>query len=284
LLERCDLLEAGWWYCSGVPMENPEPSGRRAPPSLITLSAIGATACVAADLVHEGLGHGIASWLTGDRILSISTVALQNAYASRIVSAAGTCANVAAGMLSLLMLGRFHPLTPRAYFLWVFGGFNLFNVGYLVFSAIAGGGDWGTVILGLTPVWFWRLALGLTGIIVYVMAFRWLASFAIAFIKRGEISFQDRRRLVWPAYLAGGIVLTIAATLNPISPSLILISGVGASFGLNFGFLLLPDFVASDGHSQPANISPIAFSPSWTFVAFVVCTAFIGVVGPGIRF
>lgn len=182
------------------------------------------------------------------------------------------------------MLGRVQKLTPRAYFLWVFGGFNLFNVGYLVFSALAGGGDWGNVILGLTPSWLWRLVIGLGGIVLYVIAFRWLASFLIAFVTSGEISSNDRRRLVWPAYLAGGAVLTIAAVLNPISPSLILISGVGASFGLNLGFLFLPALVASSERSQAENISPIPFSPGWTIVALVISALFIGIIGPGIRF
>ena len=249
----------------------------------MTLAAIGATACIVADLVHEGLGHGIASWLTGDRILSLSTVALQNAYPNRIVSAAGTCANVAAGILSLLILHRVHKLSPLAYFLWAFGGFNLFNVGYLTFSAFAGGGDWGNVISGLAPAWLWRLAMGLAGITLYVISFRWLASFVITFLNRGEISLSDRRRLVWPAYLAGGVVLTIAAAFNPISPSLILISGIGASFGLNFGFLLLPGIVATGERSAPGSTTHIPFSPGWLIISLVLSLVFVGVIGPGIQ-
>lgn len=259
-------------------------AGQRSAPSIVTLSAIGATACIAADLVHEALGHGIVSWLTGDRILSISTVALQTADPSRSVSIAGTCANVTAGVLSLLLLRRAQKLTPLAYFLWVFGGFNLFNVGYLVFSAATGGGDWGNVILELTPTWLWRIALGLAGFVLYVIAVRWLAILFIGFFKNGEISYGDRRRLVWPAYLAGGTVLTIAAMFNPISPSLILISGVGASFGLNFGFLLLPGFVASGTHNQPTNNTLIPISAGWIILAFGISLLFIGVMGPGVRF
>jgi hypothetical protein len=132
-------------------------------PSLLTLASIGAIACVAADMVHEALGHGTASWLTGNRILSLSTVAIQNASASRLVSAAGTSANCIMGALSFLALRRVREFTPWAYFLWVFGAYNLLNSGYLVVSAILNSGDWANVITGLFPQWLWRCGLGLRG-------------------------------------------------------------------------------------------------------------------------
>lgn len=265
------------------------PTAPRATHSIVTLAAIGAIACIAADMVHEGLGHGIVSWLTGDRILSISTVALQNAHPSRVVSAAGTCANVIAGILALVLLRleslrRLERLTPLAYFLWVFAGFNLFNTGYLAASAVIGGGDWGNVVAGLAPVWLWRSLVGLAGVFLYIASFRWLGNFMIHFVNRGAVSLSDQRPLVWPAYLAGGVVLTLAAIMNPISPSLILISGVGASFGLNFGFLLLPGFVAgkTDSRSNPANKIP--FSVSWLIAAIAISGVFIGIIGRGIQF
>jgi hypothetical protein len=259
-------------------------SAQRSALSIITLAAIGATACVAADLVHEALGHGTASWLTGNHIISLSTVATQNTSASRIVSAAGTSANAIAGILSFLLLRRFQKLTPLAYFLWAFGAFNLFNVGYLVASAFMDSGDWANVVSGLTPAWFWRFLLGFSGIFLYVVGFRWVTSFIIDFVNHCEVALTDRRRLVWPAYLAGGIVLTVASMLNPISPSLILISGIGASFGLNFGFLLLPGYVAAKTPSQGSAMSRIPFSAFWLAVALCSSALFIGVLGPGIQF
>jgi hypothetical protein len=252
--------------------------------SVVTLAAVGATACVVADVVHEVLGHGTASWLTGNHIISLSTVATQNLSASRMVSAAGTSANAIAGILSFLLLRRFRTLTPLAYFLWVFGAFNLFNVGYLVASAFMDSGDWANVVSGLTPAWFWRLLLGFAGISLYVVGFRWAASFIINFVNQGEVAVADRRRLVWPAYFAGGVVLTLASILNPISPSLILISGIGASFGLNFGFLLLPDYVACKAQSKGAATSRVPFSAYWLVVALSSSGLFIGVLGPGIHF
>jgi hypothetical protein len=253
-------------------------------PSLLTLASIGTIACIAADMVHEAVGHGTASWLTGDRILSLSTVAIQNAAASRFVSAAGTSANCIVGVLCLLVLGRIRKLTPLAYFLWIFGAYNLLNSGYLVISAVLNSGDWANVIAGLSPPWLWRCSLGLAGATLYVLAIRWMASFVLALTNSGEVALADLRHLVLPAYLAGGAAMTIASIFNPISPSLILLSGAGASFGLNSGLLFLPRMVAAKARSQTLVTRPMPFSFFWFVLGLVVSGIFIGVLGPGIHF
>ncbi len=268
-------------------MSTPHSAPSRAEPSRVTLAAMGAIACMAADLVHELIGHGIAAWLTDDRILSVSTVALQTAHPDRLVSAAGTCANVGVGILFLLLLRRCRRLTSRGYFMWIFAAFNLLNVGYLGASAILGSGDWANVIAGLEPAWQWRGLLGLAGILFYVVACRWLARGLGDFVTHGDLASVDRR-LIWPAYLAGGVVLTAAACLNPIGPSLILISGVGASFGLNAGLLwlpkFLPEFALATAPNQRDGIGPIPWSAAWLIAALGSSAPFIAVLGPGIRF
>jgi hypothetical protein len=252
--------------------------------NLVTLSAIGAVACIAADLVHEGLGHGVASCLMGDRILSISTVALQNAEPNRIVAAAGTGANVVVGILSLLALRRVRQFTSVAYFLWLLAAFNLFNVGYLVFSAVSGGGDWGAVISGLSPAWLWRAVVGVAGAVLYFQVCRALAISIAAFADRGEVSLQrDGWRLVWAAYVAAGVVLTSAAALNPIGLNLILVSGVGASFGLNAGILFVPGMAPASTHGQAVASSRIRTSVTWITAAGIGSVLFIAVLGPGIK-
>jgi hypothetical protein len=250
----------------------------------LTLAAIGALACIAADMVHEAVGHGIASWLVADPILSLSTVALQTADPSRIVSAAGTSANLIVGVLSLLLLRRVRRLTPSAYLLWVFGAFNLFNVGYLVASACMNSGDWAAVISGLSPPWLWRCVLGLVGIIFYVLSVRWVASFAIDFVNHAQVGVGDGQRLVWPAYLSAGVVLTVASIFNPIGASLILGSGVGPAFGLNCGLLFVPSIVAGHTSYQHAGEARIPFSAAWLILSVVICGLFIGILGPGIHF
>jgi len=253
-------------------------------PSILILASVGTIACVAADMVHEALGHGTVSWLTGDRILSISTVAIQNATASRLVAAAGTSANCLVVILSLLLLRRIRTFSSWTYFLWIFGAYNLLNSGYLVVSAALNNGDWANVIAGLSPPWLWRCVLGLAGATLYIFAIRWTASSMGDMVNRGEVAVVDLQRLVLPAYFAGGAVMTIASVFNPISPSLILMSGVGASFGLNSGLLFLPGMVAAKTRGHALVTRSLAFSFFWVVLAIVISGVFIGVLGPGLHF
>jgi hypothetical protein len=264
--------------------ENAAPIAKDSKLNAFTLAAIGSLACIAADMVHEAVGHGTASLLMSDPILSLSTVAIQNASPSRFVSAAGTTANLTVGVLSLLLLRRIRQLTPSSYFLWVFGAFNLFNVGYLIASACMNSGDWAAVISGLSPLWLWRCALGLLGIIFYVLSVRWVAGFAVDFVNHRQVAIGDSRRLVWPAYLAAGLVLTAASIFNPISSSLILVSGIGASFGLNCGFLFLPPIIARNTTYHGVGEGRIPFSALWLIVSVLISGLFIGILGPGINF
>jgi hypothetical protein len=87
-------------------MENAAAPAEDSQLNALTLTAIGALACVAADMVHEAVGHGTVSWLIADPILSLSAVAIQTSYPSRSVSAAGTTANLLVGVFSLLLLRR----------------------------------------------------------------------------------------------------------------------------------------------------------------------------------
>ena len=116
------------------------------------------------------------------------------------------------------------------------------------------------------------------------MSVRWVASFAIDFVNHRQIAIGDSRRLVWPAYLAAGVVLTVASIFNPISPSLILVSGMGASFGLNCGFLFLPPIIAQNATYHGVGEGRIPFSALWLIVSVIICGLFIGILGPGINF
>jgi hypothetical protein len=291
LNSRARCRESISWYSVGPDVtvarmqeQNAAARAKESQLNVLTLAGIGALACIAADMVHEAVGHGIASWLVADPILSLSTVAIQTSDPSRVVSAAGTTVNVIVGVLSLLLLRRVRSLTPSAYFLWAFGAFNLFNVGYLVASAAMNSGDWAAVMSGLSPPWLWRCALGLVGIIFYVLSVRWVASFAVAFVNHRQVAVGDGSRLVWPAYLSAGVVLTVASIFNPISPSLILGSGVGASFGLNCGFLFVPPIVAAHANYQGVGNARIPFSAYWLIVSLFISGLFIDILGPGIRF
>lgn len=79
---------------------------------------------------------------------------------------------------------------------------------------------------------------------------RWLASILLNLVNSGDRTSGTIWDLVLPAYLAGGAVMTLASIFNPISPSLILLSGAGAFFGLNAGLLRVPGIVSGKGSSS----------------------------------
>jgi len=245
----------------------------------LTAASIGLVACISADMVHEAAGHGIASWLAGDRILSLSTVALQNETPNRFVSAAGTSANCVVGWLALLLFRRARGGTPLACFLWLFGMFNLFNAGYLVVSALLNSGDWANVVAGLSPFWFWRCLLAFAGAAVYFVSLRWAANLLARLMGP-----RDARRLILPAYIAGGAVMTLASVFNPISSDLIMMSGVGASFGLNFGLFFVPAMVGCRAGEGASKSGALSFSFFWLALALALSAVFVAVLGPGIRF
>ena len=253
--------------------------------SIPTFLALGVVACVLADMTHEALGHMTAAWLLDVRILSLSTVAIQTEYASRLVAAAGTTANLVVGAFSLRLFDRTSMRTNWTCFLWLFAAFNLLNSGYLVASALMGSGDWSVVIRNLSPAWAWRCALGIVGATVYAGSVRCLARSMARLVERKVVALRELRRLVVAGYLGGGTVLTIASVFNPISPKLILVSGVGASFGLSAGLLFVPPIIKQRLVVDSENTSvPTLFSPAWVSCAVIVGIIFIVVFGPGIQF
>jgi hypothetical protein len=64
--------------------------------------------------------------------------------------------------------------------------------------------------------------------------------------------------------------MTIASVFNPIGPSLMLVSGVGASFGLNAGLLFIPGIVGAQapGQARAARRLPVSFF--WLALGIVI--------------
>jgi hypothetical protein len=250
---------------------------------LATVVAIAVVAYAADDTVHELIGHGIASLCLGIKMLSISTVGLQTAENNRWVAAAGAIANAVAGAAALWLARRSRSFGSWRYFLWIFGFINLMNgTGYLMASALLGGGDWSVVIAGLNPPTLWRAGMGLTGVALFTAAVRWAASVMGTMIRQGAVNRSDLGRLTLPAYLAGGILFVAASVFNPVSPSLILGSGAGASLGLTFGLLLVPRILEGDKEQQSPLGRSLQFSWGWLLAAIFVAGVFVGIFGPGV--
>lgn len=252
--------------------------------NLWTVIAIGIVAYAACDIVHEVLGHGLACALTGVQALSLSTVALQTGTSSRFVAAAGSIANVVVGLLSLAAFRRGKSFGPARYFLWLFAAINLLNgTGYLLFSGLLDFGDCAVVISELEPHWAWRAFIGVAGAALYVGVVRLMAAQAIVLVRNSEIDRREMPRLIFPAYVAGGLLFVAGAALNPIGPSLILMSGVSSGFGAMAGLATVPKLVEDRTAGSASAAGPLRFSPGWVAAGSLVAWVFIAVLGPGVR-
>jgi hypothetical protein len=250
----------------------------------VTIAAIAVIAFALCDLVHEVLGHGLAVlFVPGVQALSLSSVALQTTGVSRLVAAAGSLANIVVGACALLFFHRHDRFSPGAYFLWLFAAVNLLNgSGYPLYSAVLGSGDWEVVVRGLEPAILWRVGLGVVGAIAYGGAV-WLAATELArAVERNLVSAMDVPGLVFLAYVVGSTLLVAASALNPIGPSLILLSGVSSGFAAMAGLTAIPELVENRVGQRARGAEAISFSAGWVGTGMVVAVVFIAVIGRGI--
>lgn len=253
--------------------------------SLVTVVAIAVVAYACSDAVHEIVGHGTVALILGIKITAISSVGLQSYTSSRLLSAAGSVANIVAGLLCFLSLRRREKFDETGYIAWLFGFVNAMNGScYLLASAVLNTGDWSVVIAGRNPPWAWRLGMGLIGAALYSMFVRWAGTLLGTWVELGAVDRTDISRLTVPAYLAGGILMTFASVFNPYGPGLILLSGVGASFGLTWGLLLIPSMVEHRRPGIAAQQRFLVFNWKWVALGAIVGIAFVAFFGPGVRF
>jgi hypothetical protein len=82
--------------------------------NILTVASIGIFAFGLEPVVHEILGHAVACWLTGGKVILISSTAMQTASVSRLVPAAGPIANIIFGLAALALLRSITPRTIAA--------------------------------------------------------------------------------------------------------------------------------------------------------------------------
>jgi hypothetical protein len=98
-----------------------------------------------------------------------------SSFAVKVVSASGSVANAAAGMLAIMLLRR-NREAPRTgwFFLWLFATVNLLQAaGYPLYSGVGNIGDWAVVVAQLRPIWLWRILLTVVGACAYWAVTRW---------------------------------------------------------------------------------------------------------------
>lgn len=254
-------------------------------PSALTVAAIAVVAYAACDMLHEVLGHGVATLIVpGVHALTLTTVAISTSASSRIVAAAGSLANLLAGVVALALARRGTRPTLARYFAWLFGSLNLLNAtGYPLFSGLLDFGDWAVVIDGLAPHLAWRGVLVVAGIAAYVSSIRVSAGVLSSLIGVDDVRARQVHRYIMPAYLAGGLLLVAGSIPNPAGPSLILLSGASSGFGAMAGLLAVPAIVERRGRGAASGALRLGPSVPWLIAAIVTAAVFVFVIGPGIK-
>jgi hypothetical protein len=171
--------------------------------NIFTVASIGIFAFGLEPVVHEVLGHAVVCWLTGGKVILISSTAMQTSSASRLVPAAGPLANITFGLAALALLRALtthqnanaderktaSPTRPGAVadtardapvasgatrislthlFLYFFAFANLFLAfGYILYSGLINFGDFAAVVAGLRPAWLYRATLVIIGALGY---------------------------------------------------------------------------------------------------------------------
>lgn len=259
---------------------------RRAIPPVADIAALAAIVWVAAAVLHEGMGHGLACRAMGGTPAGWSTFHFDCAGQAmaiggrRIVAAAGTAIN-----LALMLIGwgwwRHDPRPAGRLAGWTMFAVNgLTSFGYLVFSAAFGIGDWNGagVMAGVADPAMARALLAAIGVAGYYAIVR-AAARMLAAVVRGPAAVRETRRLTVTIWATTGIVSLLAALAAGADWRGTLGASIGVALGGNAGLLSIARFVAPSADPPPAMAVPAV----WRGVAIVAVAAFVLILGPGVR-
>jgi hypothetical protein len=257
-------------------------------PDLLTVVAIAVAATAIASVIHEALGHGGMCVAAGGQPIALSTVHFECSVETRLVAAGGTLANFLFGVLFWVAARAVRQRASWRFFFWLLMTFNLFDAGgYFLFSGVGNFGDWASVVAGWQPAWAWRMGLIALGVVTYFLLFvplclRELRPFLG---KDAQIRVRRARRLTLVPYFTAGILSCMAGALNPVGPILILVSAAASSFGGHSGLAWMWTLLSGPRiPSSELQLPEIERSRGWVIAAVVLAVAFIGGLGPGIKF
>lgn len=249
-----------------------------------TIMAISIVADILANLLHEGIGHGLTALLTGANSGLLTTVAWSSEFDSRLVEAGGTLANLAAALLFWLALRIFRRASlATRYFLLVACAFNLFTgTGYFFFSGVTDFGDWAAVIRALDPHWLWRVALIVVGAVSYFAAVLVIGAALVRYVGIPREAQRRLRKLTLVPYLTAIALSVIAGLLNPAGLALVFQSALPATAGGHSGLLWLQYYISRKTvPNRPA--ATLARSYAWIISSIILALSYVIVLGRGIN-
>lgn len=273
---------------------SPKTQAKTASIDLITVVSIAVVVALLDSVIHEALGHGLVAILLGLHPRQVSTTYLDVSYVnipawkSKIVDAAGCGAELIAALIGFAFMGFVQKSKVNLrFFLWLFTSCNIFAVGgYLMVPTFLGFGDWESFVQGLPSPMLWKLGLEILGLIIscsgLYLGVRGLDGFS-GKIPSGPGSRRRRRaKLIYASYLTIGVVGTVAAIFNPLSPQLVLLSGAAATFGGN-AFML---FMLAFGHKASPTTPEQPMTPTrsflWLYLGLVALFIEFFVLAPGL--
>ena len=250
---------------------------------ILTISAISIVAGILANILHEGVGHGLTALLTGAQAGVLTTVAWSSGFDSRLVEAAGTLVNLAAGLLFWIVLrSAKHASLATRYFLLISCAFNLFTAtGYFFFSGVTDFGDWAAVISGLHSHGLWRVLLVVGGACSYfgavlVVGIGLVRDLGIPRDQQGRL-----RKLTLVPYLSAIALASVAALLNPLGRQLLWQSALPATAGGQSALVWLQYYIPRRVKPQAA-AGRLPRGYSWIAVAAVLAVVYVAVLGRGV--
>lgn len=266
----------------------------RAPIDRLTVVAIAIVAYAFANVLHEGLGHGLACLLVGCTPKVLSSMHFDGdeaglaRSATNCIEAGGTLANLLVGVVAFAWFKRNGAVPVHArYFAWLFGTVNLLQAtGYLLFSGVGNVGDWAAIVRGLQPAWMWRTAMALVGGATYWFVVRYALVAMQPFIGgRTPARYRRGLTLMLVPYVTGAVLYIVAGAFNPGGFVLMALSAAAASLGGTSGLAWGPQYLRRN--AIPRSEAPPAAmrrNAGWIVAAAAVGLVFVAVLGPGIAF
>ncbi len=250
--------------------------------STATLCAIAAAAYAVADVAHEGLGHGGTCLALGGHVLLLSSTDEACSLHVRLIDGAGPVVGIVVALLALAWLRYAAPRAAalRIFLCLVFAFAIFWNVGYLIKSGLTDTGDWAFVIAGLEPVWLWRAAITICGIVLYAAAMRLLGATLVRALPADGSAGWRPLTFTLIAYLAAAMLSAAAGFFDPEGRARMLTDALPSSLGsiglVWVGYEMnrpLPGFRLAAPVSWP-----------WIVIGAVCATFFVAALGPGLRF
>lgn len=253
----------------------------------LTIAAIAILVYLIANVMHEGVGHGLTCAAVGGRVASVTSVYCACDYRDlprdrrRIVQAGGTAANLLLGAVLVAVLIFFSPVSPTwRYFLLLAALVNLFQAGgYLMIAPFGGFGDWMAFLDGMPARLAWQIGLTAAGTLI---------SFAALYVGRAELAPFSQGQQAWLLtvlpYVVGGLVSCAIAWLNPLDRMLVVTSAGASTFG-GTCWLLWVGYLAT-AHPARTDLPPavVPSSPVLIALALAALAAWTFLLGPGISF